>query len=45
MTAAFFETLIVMGAAAASLSVFAVIGRRTLAAVPHAGGAPDPAPR
>jgi hypothetical protein len=35
------DALIGMVAAAASLSVFAVIGRRTLAAIPHGGGSAD----
>lgn len=38
------DALIVIVAAAASLSVFAVIGRRTLAAIPQGRGAAD-APR
>lgn len=38
MTGSVAEALIVMVAAAASLSVFTVIGRRTLAAIPHGGG-------
>lgn len=35
------DALIVTVAAAASLPVFAVIGRRTLAAIPHGGGPAD----
>jgi len=38
MTGPVADALIVMVAAAASLSVFAVIGRRTLSAIPHGGG-------
>ena len=41
MTGPLAETLIAVLAATASLSVFAVIGRRTLAALPAAGSASD----
>lgn len=39
MTGPVVETLIVMAVALASLSVFAVIVRRTLTAIPQAAGA------
>lgn len=41
MTGPVADALIVIVAAAASLSVFAVIGRRTLAAIPDGGGPAD----
>jgi hypothetical protein len=41
MTGPVAEALIAVLAATASLSVFAVVGRRTLAAIPAAGAASD----
>jgi hypothetical protein len=41
MNGSIVEALIVMAAAAGSLAVFAVIGRRTMAAIPRGSGASE----